>query len=425
MRTKLPLLVILCLLLAPVLAGRISPSLAAEFTINSTADVNDLEPGNGLCVAYLLVFPPFVLPYCTLRAAIEETNQLPGPDTINIPAVTTLLELSGINEDNSLTGDFDITDILIIRGSGVDQTIVDGSALDRTFDIPNPNTTVRIENLTITGGSLPSSLPALHKGGGGIRNRGNLTLHNVSIRNNRLHGSATGDYGGGILNLSDCSVTASTVSANQATLGGGIHNGHGGNLTVGSSTIHSNIAVLGGGMANEGTTRISNTTVSGNTSGNSGGGIYNYSDMEILQSTIVTNSSLGTGNNLSNQGTIALANTIIDKSAGNNCFQSGFVNSLGSNIDAENSCGLDPAIDFINTDPRLDSLQYNGGPTLTHGLYIGSPAVDRGLDLSSIGIITDQRGVKRPDGTAYDIGAFETRKRSISPLISPLLFQNN
>ena len=44
------------------------------FPVNSTEDVNDLNPGDGLCVAYLIVFPPFVLPFCTLRAAIEETT---------------------------------------------------------------------------------------------------------------------------------------------------------------------------------------------------------------------------------------------------------------------------------------------------------------------------------------------------------------
>ena len=53
------------------LALRAGAASAATFTVNSTADANDLTPGDGLCVAYLIIIPPFVLPFCTLRAAIE------------------------------------------------------------------------------------------------------------------------------------------------------------------------------------------------------------------------------------------------------------------------------------------------------------------------------------------------------------------
>ncbi len=47
----------------------------------------------------------------------------------------------------------------------------------------------------------------------------------------------------------------------------------------------------------------------------------------------------------------------------------------------------------------------NGGPTLTHALLPGSPAIDAGVAV--VGLSTDQRGTSRPQGRAPDIGAFE------------------
>jgi hypothetical protein len=62
-------------------------------------------------------------------------------------------------------------------------------------------------------------------------------------------------------------------------------------------------------------------------------------------------------------------------------------------------------------DPMLAPLANNGGPTKTHALLVGSPAIDRGDNTGAPA--TDQRGVGRPrdgDGNAsriVDIGAFE------------------
>jgi hypothetical protein len=72
------------------------------------------------------------------------------------------------------------------------------------------------------------------------------------------------------------------------------------------------------------------------------------------------------------------------------------------------------ASDILQVDPRVGPLQYNGGPTPTHALLAGSPAIDAG---ANSGLAFDQRGQPRPldhpgvpnapgsDGT--DIGAFE------------------
>jgi hypothetical protein len=64
--------------------------------------------------------------------------------------------------------------------------------------------------------------------------------------------------------------------------------------------------------------------------------------------------------------------------------------------------------------PKLGLLQMNGGPTPTHALLPGSPAIDQG---NCFGVHTDQRGWHRPfdypsipnapGGDGSDIGAFE------------------
>ncbi len=57
-------------------------------------------------------------------------------------------------------------------------------------------------------------------------------------------------------------------------------------------------------------------------------------------------------------------------------------------------------------DPLLGSLQDNGGPTFTHALLNGSPAIDAANPNANV--LIDQRGVTRPQRDGFDIGAFET-----------------
>src|SRR5262249_17638596 len=57
--------------------------------------------------------------------------------------------------------------------------------------------------------------------------------------------------------------------------------------------------------------------------------------------------------------------------------------------------------------PFLGPLELNGGPTRTHALLAGSPALNKGFD--SVGLASDQRGIPflRLFGAGVDIGAFE------------------
>jgi hypothetical protein len=56
-------------------------------------------------------------------------------------------------------------------------------------------------------------------------------------------------------------------------------------------------------------------------------------------------------------------------------------------------------------DPRIGPLANNGGPTRTHALLAGSPAIDAASAADCPA--TDQRGVSRPQGTGCDIGSYE------------------
>jgi hypothetical protein len=61
---------------------------------------------------------------------------------------------------------------------------------------------------------------------------------------------------------------------------------------------------------------------------------------------------------------------------------------------------------IYGVDPGLNSLGDYGGPTLTHSLMLGSPAIDA----ASNGVcpVEDQRGVVRPQGPSCDMGSYES-----------------
>ncbi len=396
-------------------------SIAATFTVNSGYDVNDLEPGNGLCVAYLIINPPYVLPFCTLRGAIEETNSLPGEDIIVLGSGTYRLSLNGPGEDQASTGDLDITSSLQLVGAGTDKTFIDGEGLDRVFDILGENTRVTLSQLTITNGNLPAGQPSDQKGGGGVRNRGALFLENVAISKNIVLGATSDDVGGGLLNEGLCSVTNSTIDDNYANEGGGIFNDSRSTLQVFSSTFLGNSSQGGSGLMNHGPAELINTTFSKNSVQgglSSGGALYNQDQLQLIHCTIAENSANQGGGLRTDGGTVSMVNTLIANNQGDNCYSSGDIISKGHNLDSDNSCGL-TSLDLKNIDPQLGLLQDNGGYTKTYGLNPGSPAIDSGKSLPNIS--SDQRGIPRPQRKLHDIGSVEAFNISIIPFIAPLL----
>lgn len=231
----------------------------------------------------------------------------------------------------------------------------------------------------------------------------------------------------------------SSIKLNSSTLIEGGAETYKGELTISNTTIQ------GGGVSNNlGTTHLKNSTISGGIVG-----IYNHGNLTVRNSTIVDNQVAGVENREASifadrfgfrllYGTVDLASSIISGngennndlfiisspdyyiqnregvgffSSGNNLIGNADGAEVGRFIDGENG-------DLVGTadnplDPMLGPLQNNGGPTATHAVLEGSPAINAGSNLP--GLETDQRGEPRVQQGVPDIGAFESDLLSIEP----------
>jgi hypothetical protein len=231
----------------------------------------------------------------------------------------------------------------------------------------------------------------------------------------------------GTLNLNSCTVAA--CYAGYASGGGGIFLGNSANLSLVGSTISGNSTPdYGGGLYlfNGAHATVLNSTISGNstldgTDAGWGGGIFvqsSGSTLSMFNSTVANNSSVNAGGGIYRyQGTVTLADTLVagnSAPSGPDCkgtFVSSGYNLVGN---SSGSTGFGASGDQFNVNPRLGPLSDNGGPTFTHALLTGSPAIDKGR---SFGVGTDQRGRLRAfdftgianasGGDGSDIGAFE------------------
>jgi hypothetical protein len=349
-----------------------------------------------------------------LRAAIQEANffvgvdfitfSLPTPNTINL--VNSELEIQySVNIDGP-----GARNLTIQRGAGTRNL--------RVLTVTGSNQNVTISGVTIANGNSEDDLVDGGKGGGIYLISAALNLTEVNISNN-----AAGGNGGGIYNaIGTLNITRSTIINNQAGgSGGGIYNS-GGTVNITNSTISSNTTGTasddsGGGILNAnngdfnktGAVILTNVTVSGNTANTAGGMRNRSSAIFNVRNTIVAGNTdvaerpdvLGSFNS---QG-----NNLIGVASSSNNFTDG-VNGDKSGFPG------------FPLDPKLGSLQNNGGQTDTHALLQGSPAIDAGNDCVAlfvgclnVSLSTDQRGVGFPrridgdgNGTAtVDIGAFE------------------
>jgi hypothetical protein len=234
----------------------------------------------------------------------------------------------------------------------------------------------------------------------------------ATLMNTHVDGNHNDNSGGGVSNAGTLYLRNSLVSGNTAAdNAGGIHNSTG-TLLVVNSTISGNSAdIHAGGILNSTTAALINTTITDNTADadaddvGHAGGVYN-------------NSSAG--------AVLTIRNTIIGGNVDNSAVTiisdcSGTLISEGYNlIENLTGCALSGSPDgnITGASPDLGPLQLNGGPTLSHSLLAGSPAIDAGnpggcLDENSAALTDDQRGFIRPadgDGNSElicDIGAFE------------------
>jgi CSLREA domain-containing protein len=339
------------------------------FLVDSKLDGVDATPGDGVCSTAASL--------CTLRAAIQEANALPGAEVINVPAGTYALTISGKNENAAASGDLDVTESVTINGAGTASTIIDANAIDRVFEFRGSGGAYVVSSLTMRNGSTIGSTA----GGCIALNAGSLTMPRVTI--------------------TDCTA---------ANAGGGIWINPSTIVTIVGSTIAGNSAPQGGGINSQGMTTIANSTISGNTATSSvGGAIFAHvAGVTSLKNVTISGNSSGSGAAV---GVISPAqldarNTIIASSAGaanSNC--AGPISNLGNNLEFPGTtCG------FTAADPLLGVLADNGGSTFTHALGAGSPALDAGDNATcAAGPVSgvDQRGASRPFDAQCDIGAVE------------------
>ena len=334
-----------------------SAAAAPPFTVNSTLDEHDANLGDGNCVST----PSGV---CTLRAAIEQVNQL-GGGVINVPA--------NVYDLSAAFGDIDITATpgpADIRGAGAGKTIIDATGA-RAFEIAS-GAFAKIEKVTIRNGrGGASTVVPGHLHGGGIHNHGKLELRRSTLKNNDVSASPGTPNGGGITNATNGSLLMENVTVTD----------NGGGNTA-----------LGGGLED----------------------IAFAPNRAVLLNVTISNNSATTGGGLSaGTNTPKLKNTIVANNTGGNCTPNasgGVEGADGShNLDSGNTCAFTATGDKVNTNPMLGAVDADD----TRPLAAGSPAVDAGDTTAGNCPATDERGVTRPQdgdatpGALCDMGAYE------------------
>ena len=360
-----------------------------------------------------------------------------------------------------------------LYGGGVGNLLFSSNPASSVVTPSLDTVTLPLGIIRITGSSITNN--SAEYDGGGVDNEGGT----ITIGFSTISQNSAGYHGGGIYNFQGESVSqtggqltlaGSTVSQNTAfSGGGGIYNDSGtakimdstlsGNAVIGNSSTAG-----GGGIYNAGTTQLVNSTLSGNLANEDGGGIYNYDNTVVItNSTLVANRADADGNESGAGGGIwtyddsatftSLYNTIVagnvqgspDSELPNDIANKNVESGSGYNIISDpssdgglaqgshNLVGQDDGmggrtlLDYATVvDPNLAD---NGGPTLTHNLFLGSPAIDAGnnafaVDPGPDGMVgtaddvplsTDQRGFPRiadvpgiPNAAGgVDIGAVE------------------
>ena len=289
-----------------------------------------------------------------------------------------------------------------IEATGIGDTIVFASSVTGMITLTNGDLILR--RTTFIDGPGPNVLTISGFGSNGvfqIANFGDYRISGLTVAN----GASWAGNGGGIYNDGSLTVLNSTISSNQATLGGGILNNlNTATLTIINSTIAGNIASSGGGILASGSLAMTNCTIVGNQAnapGPSGGGVNvsNLSPPAKVRNTIIAlnvaaNSAPDVIGPFSSQGYNFIGSTN---------WGTGF-GATGDRFGNNNA----------RLNPVLTKLQDNGGSTPTLAPLPGSPVIDRG---HSSGLHTDQRGRPRPSdlsnytngasGDGADIGAVE------------------
>jgi predicted outer membrane repeat protein len=331
-------------------------------------------------------------PLCPLRNAIASANAdkaLGGCDAGNGPDVIDMRGLSGLPDTIDLVSSLPaIAEDLEILGPGADRLAVNGGDAHGLF-VVQPGVTLAVSDLAITRGLAASAGGAFDVGAGAI------------------------------LTLVDCEV-----EGNAAPEGGGIASS-GGVVEVYGSSFADNMASggSGGAIALRGATlAATDSTFSGNHASTSGGAIAAWTDggassAKLNSVTLAENAATQGGALFVDTGSLVTLTHALLTAGPSGGICAGAVTSAGYNLTDDASCGFALLTDLRVADARIGALGDHGGPTLTHDLMAGSPAIDAGADVcvgaDGFVLTADQRGEpRRTDGDGLpgfecDIGAVE------------------
>jgi len=397
----------------------------------------------------------------SLREALAYAATLTGPQTITFSNTTGNGAVNfhdGTARTITLGGtQLDISSHVTLTGPGADRLTISGNNASRIFN--NTTATLAVSGLTLANGNGNNNR------GGAIYSEKNLTLTDCRLTGNSLSSTLLGcalSQGGGTLELTRCTFSGNSGNAgggaifaqgvsfsivdcvfadNETTRGGGaILFTHGSSGTISRTTFSNNESGDGGGalLLQDPFIRLVNCTFSGNRETTyEGGAIYAFgftanSEVSVTNCTFVDNAAVAGGgiylNNIGNSVTLSLANTILSGNAGGNLEQrpNTTLLSLGHNLSSDGGGGhLTATGDLVNTDPLLGPLQNNSGPTPTHALLAGSPAIDAGdpafapndftppLATDQRGRARVQRGLTASAEARVDIGAYEAAAQTL------------
>ncbi len=398
-----------------------------------------------------------------------------GADTITLntnvyldsalPDITSDITIEGGGHTIERTGGPDFS-VLTVSGGNLtlNEATISGGSATKGGGILNEYGTLTVQNSAITGNSavygggifngfgevnveysiIIDNLAA--SAGGGIYAVGysNTASAHVTVKSSTITGNTVDDgNGGGIYADGYGSYSAyliverSTISGNSAYDANhydSYYNGHGGGIfahgyysdsthvIVDRSTISGNSAdEIGGGIWNESQLGILGSTISDNSTGRYGGGIRNFGIMHIENSLVSGNTAGVDSNEIDNYGNIyADDNNFFGHSGETNGKAFYGFTPGASDINATSDGGGTPTALGSILDPTLKD---NGGPTYTHALVSGSPALDvinSGSYCGTPSFDVDQRGETRPvsygGGVMCDIGSFELQPPPVGGL---------
>jgi hypothetical protein len=177
-------------------------------------------------------------------------------------------------------------------------------------------------------------------------------------------------------------------------------------FTALNNTFSGNSAAGNGGVlsnANQPVFDALHVTITGNSAGGQGGAINQDNSPVQDDPPVAFQSSIVAGNTAAGAPNDCVVNDDFDDP----------VVSRGNNLGGVGECSFTAPGDQQGADPQLGPLAANGGPTQTHALAEGSPAIDAGA--AGACPATDQRGVGRPQRSGCDIGAYELEPSAGGP----------